>query len=182
LLLFLTNFDKIYLKKRTKGVDQMKRAVQQIFERYPNVKKKIQGEETIPLTNIENVFYQLALFCNDPQTYSFDLSLFYKYLENDDLIFAIQTVIAFFQKDTYLIQDKKHFFINSDEIKNQKLYNQTMFAKYLSENGLNYSPNKLGVYYRRGKIPNPDLVINGTPYWFQSTVQMYLNEQINEKK
>lgn len=164
----------------------MKKSLEHLLKKYPSVKKKINGED-IPLTNVEDVFYQLALFIKDPDTYSFNINLFYKYLDNEDLKIAIQTIIHFFQKDTYLIQGKKDIFINSEDIENEKLYNQSNFAKYLQEeHGLKFSQSKIATYYNRGSFIKADLIINGTPYWYKSTVELYARErkeiEKNEKK
>lgn len=165
----------------------MKRTLQYIFDRYPSVKEKLDGGVN-PSTNVEEVFYQMALFISDPEKYSFNINLLYKYLENEDLTFALQTIITFFQKDTYLIQNNQNLFINAEELKNTKLYNQTMFAKYLTNNGVNYSVNKFSTYYKRSiegknkKIPKPDLLINGTPYWYENTVQIFLENELQEKE
>ncbi|HZH60495.1 MAG TPA: hypothetical protein VEY70_13155 [Metabacillus sp.] len=155
----------------------MKYSAEYIYRHYPNVKRRIEGEN-IQLTNVEDIFYQLALFFNEPERYSFNLSLLYRYLEDDDLIRAIQAVIHFFKKDTYLLKRKNHSFINSDELENEKLYNQTMFAEYLTKKGFNYTSNKLGVYYQRGKLPEADIKINGTPYWYESTVELFAKHHL----
>ncbi|MEQ2529104.1 hypothetical protein WMO40_20730 [Bacillaceae bacterium CLA-AA-H227] len=165
----------------------MEKSTEKIFLNYPNVKKRFEGED-VPLTNTEEVFYQLALFVSDPEKYSFNTGLFYKYLTNEDLIFGLRILIDFFQKDTVLIQNKRNAFINAGELEDEILYNQTTFAKYLKERGLNYTPTKLGTYYRRekqnptGKFPLEDISVNGTPYWVETTVQAYANELLARKE
>lgn len=159
----------------------MKKSLDQIYNLYPNVAKKMKKEDVV-LTNVEDVFYQLALFANDPDTYSFNLTLIYKNLTDDHLVFALETIIEFFQKDTYLIKDKKVSFIrNTDET--EELYNQTMFAKYLSENGLtSYSPRSINVYYERGKLPKADKIINKKPHWYESTVELFLENKKSDSR
>ena len=154
----------------------MKKSLNHIYKEYPNVAKKMKDQDVV-LTNVEDVFYQLALFANDPDTYSFNLTLIYKNLTDDHLVFALETIIDFFQSDTYLIKDKSVSFIrNSDEI--EELYNQTMFAKYLSENGLtSFSPRSINVYYERGKLPKADKIINNRPHWYKSTVELFLENK-----
>ena len=159
----------------------MKRSLQYIFDRYPNVEQKAEGQN-IPLTNVEDVYYQLSLFIADPETYSFNINLLYKFLENEDLSFALKIITDFFQKDTYLIKESGNIIIGTDDLNNTKMYNQTMFANYLSVNGLNFSPNKLSMHYRRQKLPKPDLVINNTPYWFEHTVELYMKELLTQKR
>ena len=159
----------------------MKRSLQYIFDRYPNVEKMMDGQN-VPLTNVEDVYYQLALFIGDPETYSFNINLLYKFLENEDLSFALKIITVFFQKDTYLIKESGNILIGLEELNNTKMYNQTMFANYLSVNGLNFSPNKLSTYYGRKKLPKADLVINNTPYWFEQTVELYMKELLNQEQ
>jgi hypothetical protein len=154
----------------------MKRSILYIYDKYPNVQKKIEGKQ-IPLTNIESVFHQMCLFINDPEKYSFNTNLLYQYLKNEDLIIALQTLITFFQRDTYLIEENNNSFVNAEEIKNTTLYNQKMLSDYLKNNGLNFSPNKVSVYYKRMKLPKPDLVINDTPYWFERTAELFMQEE-----
>ncbi|MBU8732541.1 hypothetical protein KM915_21055 [Cytobacillus oceanisediminis] len=165
----------------------MKKSLEKIYSRFPSVELKMKGEE-IPLTNVEDVFYQLALFVSNPDMFSFNINLFYKYLQNEELILGMEIILDFFQKDTFLIQNKKESFIKAGSSDNEKLYNQTSFANYLSERGLNYNPIKLGTYYRRekekrtGKIPLEDLLIDGKPYWYESTVDLFARELLKDEK
>ncbi|MFE7150950.1 hypothetical protein [Heyndrickxia sporothermodurans] len=114
---------------------------------------------------------------------------FYEYLENEDLILGLHFLVDFFQKDTFLIKNKRNLLVNIGQLENEQFYNQTTFAKYLSEHGLNYSPTKLGTYYRRekngvtnGKFPLEDILINGTPYWYESTVDLFTRELLALEK
>ncbi|MFB7305501.1 hypothetical protein [Heyndrickxia sporothermodurans] len=98
-------------------------------------------------------------------------------------------MVDFFQKDTFLIKNKRNLLVNIGQLENEQFYNQTTFAKYLSEHGLNYSPTKLGTYYRRekngvtnGKFPLEDILINGTPYWYESTVDLFTRELLALEK
>ena len=49
----------------------------------------------------------------------------------------------------------------------------SQFADYLSSKGLRYDRQKLNLYFERGKVPQPDLVIGGVKYWSGKTVQKY---------
>ena len=154
----------------------MNKSLNDILNKYPNVKKRFNGEDIV-LTNEEDVFYQLALFVNDPNRYSFNTNLLYKYLTDLDLIFALKVMVTFFQKDTFLIQNKKAMFIDSDDLEKETLYNQTTFSKYLIGKGLNFPVTKITTYNRRGKLPKGDIIINGTPYWYESTVELFAKEE-----
>lgn len=155
----------------------MKRSLKALLDRYPTVEKKLKGENS-PSTNVEDVFYQMALFIEDPDTYSFNINLLYKFLENEDLSFALKIITTYFARDTDLIKESENLFVNADEIANSKMYNQTTFAKFLKEKGYNFSPNKVSVYHKRGKLPKADLTINGTPYWFEETVKLYVKSLV----
>ncbi|MFC3882400.1 hypothetical protein ACFOU2_02205 [Bacillus songklensis] len=56
-------------------------------------------------------------------------------------------------------------------------FNQTDFARYLNEQGLAFTQNKLAVYRLRGKLPKEDMVISGKPYWTKETVEQYVMEK-----
>lgn len=157
----------------------MKRTLQYIYDKHPKVKERMEGKNT-PLTNTEDVFYQLALFIKEPDTYSFNISLLYKYLEGEDLIFALKNILTFFQNDTFLLGKDNNVFNDPDVLEKQTMYNQKMFANYLIEKGLTYSVGKLNVLYNRGKVPKGDLLIDNTPYWYEQTVKLFANEEIEK--
>lgn len=154
----------------------MNQTLNYILDNYPNVKKKINGQN-VQLTNTEDVFFQLAKFVENPEQYSFNINLLYKFLENDDLIFALQTILYFFRNETYLIQDKESFIVQQ---KKERILNQTGFADYLKENGLNYYPAKIRVEYYRGKLPKPDIMINEKPHWYETTVKLFTQKKLEE--
>nr|WP_173026397.1 hypothetical protein [Aeromonas sp. Ne-1]AKO69689.1 hypothetical protein [Aeromonas sp. Ne-1] len=157
----------------------MKRTLQRIFNKYPNVEEKFKDPNTVLKTTTENVFYDLALFFDQPEQSIFNLNSIHSYLKDEELIFAIQLITSFFSQDTDLIKDKRNLYLPDEEI-----YNQTQFGKYLAENGLKYNPIKVGTYYRRktGKIPQADLIISNTPYWFGSTVDLFMREEKEKEK
>jgi hypothetical protein len=152
----------------------MKSSIKAIYETYPEVEKKMQDKNIQLKTNQDEIFFQLALFINEPEKYSFNLSLLYQFLEDDELIFALETVFKFFKNDTYLIKNQKHLLIK--DLKNElDLFNQQMFSDYLNENGFNFSPPKVNTYLRRGtnNFPEADIKIGGKPYWLKETVERY---------
>lgn len=167
----------------------MKMSLKYVYERYPNVKDKVEGKtkgKEVQLTNTEDAFYQLALFFNDPDGYSFNVAVLYKNLQDDDLSYALQALLYFFRNDTYLIKHKEKispFLISEhDEIDTEGLYNQTKAADYLQSFGLNYSQSKIATYLSRGgNIPSPDITIRGKPFWYETTLKLFAEEESNRE-
>lgn len=155
-------------------------SLDKIFSRYPNVKKKYYGEDVL-LTNIENTFYQLSMFVTHPKNYSFNIGSLYQYGTEEEILLALKTIEIFFHKDARLISDQS--LKSHDEARPEKedLFNQAMFARYLQKHGLNFTPAKLAVYKKRGKLPSSDLTIQGKPYWYRSSVEYYLKNEFGIK-
>jgi hypothetical protein len=59
----------------------------------------------------------------------------------------------------------------------ENYFNQKQFADFLSENGLHYDKRKLNVYYSRGKLPEADIELAGTPYWSKYTVEGFYEQE-----
>lgn len=171
----------LFMAEKENQQDLLKNATEYIYEKYPKVKDKMDNNDIL-LTNVEDIFYQMAMFVQDPDRYSFNLSSLYKYLTNDDLINAIQVIVTFFQKDTLLIEDKNSIFVQNKDFQDEKMYNHTKFAAFLTEHGLKYSAPKVFTYWSRGKIPKGDIMINGTPYWTESTVKVYLRQELQREE
>ena len=91
-------------------------------------------------------------------------------------ITALKLITQFFQKDTYLIQNSSFVIIKDGS----DYLNLTQFAQFLTDQGLRYDRQKVNLYYERGKIPQPDLLIGGTKYWSRETATRY-TEQEKEK-
>lgn len=152
----------------------MKYSLNYLYKEYPRVQQKINGDE-IQLTNVEDIIMQLAMFIRQPDKYSLNVGLFYKTLEGEDLTKALSALVYFFQSDTYLIKDKESFiFPNMDK---EKMYNQTNFARYLKDEGLNWTQGKIAMYLIRDNFPAPQTNVNGKPYWYESTVKMFAEEE-----
>lgn len=149
----------------------MTKYIKAIFNQYPNVKNKYEGED-IMLSTVENVFYKLVLFFQEPNKYAFELNLIYAYLNENDLAFAIKSVVDFFHAEKELKGISLY-----DSLDKNEIYNAVMFANYLTNNGINYSSGKLRMYYERGIIPNADTFINGVPHWFENTVKDFTKKQ-----
>ncbi len=152
---------------------KLKTTVKAIYDRYPSVEKYEHGD-SVQLTNAEEVFYQLAKFIQEPDKYSFNLALLYKNLEDEDLVFGLGVIIQFFENDTYLIKEKGAMLLKDFRRDHEKLYSQSMFATYLANHGYNFTPRKITTYYNRDKLPKPDLKIGNTPYWYESTLEKYM--------
>ncbi|EJQ01757.1 hypothetical protein [Bacillus cereus] len=157
----------------------MKKSLEEIYKKYPKVKESMNGT-LCPLTNVEDTFYQLSLFINDPSLYSFNMNTLYTHLKDNDLLFALQTIIKFFQQDTNLISEKDILKISEEDLHKEKIYNQKMFSEYLTQSGVPYSQAKFHTYYKRGKIIDADIIIAETPYWFESSVIKFAKEEKNK--
>ncbi|AEA19230.1 hypothetical protein CT43_P127048 (plasmid) [Bacillus thuringiensis serovar chinensis CT-43] len=162
-----------------KGGTLLKKSLEEIYKKYPKVKERMNGA-LCPLTNVEDTFYQLSLFINDPCLYSFNMNTLYTHLKDNDLLFALQTIIKFFQQDTNLISEKDILKISEEDLHKEKIYNQKMFSEYLTQSGVPYSQGKFHTYYKRGKIIDADIIIAETPYWFESSVIKFTKKELNK--
>lgn len=133
-------------------------------------------ESSSELSDVEQVFLDLALFFENASEENFNLANLYKHLDNDWLEFALESIQTFFYKDTFLIQYPTHSIITEDD----HYMNQSKFADFLNENGLKYDNAKLSVYISRGVIPEADITISGTKYWLRSTCETFLEEQLQK--
>lgn len=155
----------------------MKRTTLRIVEKFPHLEKIIALNENELLdqelfqsiSKVDQTFLRLAYFFENPEKENFNVTLLYKGLDNDWLEWALELIALYFKEDTYLIQNPSISIIREGS----EYYNQSHFAEYLNTCGLNYTRQKVKNYYSRGKIPKADLVIDGTTYWTQSTVEKY---------
>lgn len=157
-------------------------SIKSIFERYPAVKIKIEkpNDPTVSLTTQEAVFIQLVHFFQKPTIHQVSLNMLYEHLENDDLLFALQTIVTYFQKDTTLTQSVSQNFYDSNLL-NEPLAGQKKFSTMVEESirGLKFPPSKLHMYWKRksDRIPRPDLIIDGTPYWKVIAVERFIEQE-----
>lgn len=159
----------------------MKRATLRILEKLPDLEKLIASPDNAKLdrqafhslTQADQTFVRLAWFFENPEEENFDLTSLYKNLDNTWLEWALELITLYFKEDTYLIQNPSISIIRDGS----QYYNQSHFSDYLYECGLNYTRQKIKNYYNRGKIPQADLVIDGTTYWNQSTVEHYCQKE-----
>lgn len=158
------------------------KSIERIFERYPNVKKKaINPNDTkVILTTQEAVFYQLVHFFNQPETVQFSINMIYEYLKDEDLLFAIESLVLFFQKDTQLVKNVSQFYYDSNLVK-EEFVGQIGFSKMVEESieGIKFKPSMIHVYHKRptNRIPNADLIIDNTPYWTKKTVEAFIPQE-----
>jgi len=164
----------------------MKSATKRIIEEFPVLEQYLDSNESVllsdqvlaKLTDVEQVFLRLAWFFENPKKENFNLESFYKYLEDEWLELGLELVHQFFKKDSYLIKYPTHSIITDGDY----YMNQSRFAEFLSENGLNYDKAKLSVYISRGKAPKHDIVISGTKLWERLTCERFLEEQLMKMK
>lgn len=155
----------------------MKKTTQRIIEKFPLLEEKLNdyrntflSEEALQeLDEIEATFLRLARFFETPGKESFDLGYLYRHLDNDWLEFALELITDYFREDTYLIQKPSYSLIKDGS----DFYSLTQFAEELSNRGLRYDRHKLNLYFERGKVPQPDLVVGGVRYWSKKTVELY---------
>ncbi len=160
----------------------MKNTTQRIVEKFPNLKEKlldingsglVVADDIQSLDSVECTFLKLALFFENPKNAHFDLASLYKHLDNDWLEWALELITHFFQEDTFLIQHPSFTMIKDGS----DYLNLTQFAQFLTDQGLRYDRQKVNLYYERGKIPQPDLLIGGTKYWSRATASRYMEQE-----
>ncbi|MCM3736495.1 hypothetical protein M3215_11830 [Bacillus cytotoxicus] len=164
----------------------MKKATKRVLEEFPCFEKKLQAysEGNLPdmlialqsLDNeIEQTFFKLACFFENPDQKEFCLNDLYKNLQDDWLELALELITFYFKFDMYLIKDPKSPLIITDNY-----VNQSEFARILNEKGVRYTQKKIAVYRKRGKFPQEDVMIGGTPYWTKESVEKFAKEKMEE--
>lgn len=163
-------------------------SVDKVFNRYPNVQTKSNepNNPQIILTNQEAVFYQLVQFFNQPETFQFSLNMIHDHLRDEDLLFAIEVIIEFFQKDTKHVKRVSQTFYDQHLLREQIL-GQKGFSERVEEKieGIKFKPSMVNIYWNRpnsGRIPNADLIIDGTPYWKEETVDSFIEKERNYRE
>ena len=161
--------------------DKVKKATSEILKMFPKFEKHVLAYENMllahdalkDLDNFQSTFLKLIWFFEDPEQESFDLRLLYLHLDNDWLEFALKLITEYFREDTYLIREPSFSLITDGS----DYFSLTQFADYLAEHGLRYDRQKLNLYYTRGIVPKPDLVVGGVKYWSLKTVLLYKNRE-----
>lgn len=153
-----------------------KKSIEMILKQFPMFAERLDNDDQImtkkDLDQVEKVFYEMCLFFKNPVDCSFDMGLLYKYLQDDWVKFAFECLETFFKNDTFLLSNDYTLILTDKD----PLLNQTSFAKCLNDAGIKFDRKKLNVYYERGKLPKVDAMIEGKPYWLESTVQEYIDK------
>ncbi len=153
-------------------------STQMIFELFPPVKKMFEvnaDRKTLEkeLTTTELCFWELANFTSEPQLEGFDLQKVYLHLDADHISIFLDVLHTFLSKDTYLNKKLPVQLIRDED----QLLNQTGFAKEISAYDKSYTLSKVNTYYKRGNLPEPELIIKERPYWKTSTVQKFISDK-----
>ncbi|MGM0838263.1 MAG: hypothetical protein ACQEV7_19150 [Bacillota bacterium] len=164
----------------------MKNVTKRIVDYFPGFKSKLKAYENVLLTTEalegldqrEAAFLKLAWFFECPEHEVFNIGLLYRHLDNEWLELALELIVDFYKKETFLIQRPSISLVRNNS---DKYLPQKQFADFLTENGLDYDRRKLNVYLSRDKIPKPDLEISGTKYWCKETVEKFCYEEKHQK-
>ncbi len=159
----------------------MKKTTNLIIEQFPNLKKlineqnkqKLDEESLKRLNETQLTFFRLGCFFENPDEFPFELGELYKHLNNEYLEWALELITTYFRKDTYLIQEPKYLIIRDTET----LLNQSQLAEFLTEKGLRYDRHKINLYYGRGTLFEPSIVIGGVKYWDQSEAENFAESE-----
>lgn len=155
----------------------MKKTTKKIIDNFPKLHAYVSLENLddsdFQLDDIQLTFLKLIRFFENPNKESFDLQLLYTHLDNDWLEFALELIVEYFREDTFLIRDPSFSLIRDGS----DYFGLSKFADYLANHGLPYSRQKLNLYYSRGSVPKPDLIVGGIKYWSKETVQLYKEQE-----
>lgn len=156
-------------------------SIKKIYERFPHIQNKIEtNDHQIVLTNQDMVFYQMVQFFKAPKQIPFNLNMIYDHLRDQELLFAIEVIILFFQQDTTLVWAVDQTYYDQHLLRDQ-FVGQYKFSKMVEESieGMKFKPSMIHTYWRRktDRIPNADLIIDGTPYWKRSTVACFIEKE-----
>ncbi|ASV70213.1 hypothetical protein [Cytobacillus kochii] len=157
----------------------MKKATEKVLEIFPVLESKITAYENVllieesmkGLNEIEKTFLKLIWFFEEPESQSFDIRNLYLHLTDEWLELTLELITDYFREETYLIQTKPTFSIIKED---DEYLGMSQLANYLTENGLNYSKQRINMAYKRGKMAEPDLVISGMKYWSIETAEKFL--------
>lgn len=170
------------LQGRMDGYMKYNHSILLVLEYFPAVEKVLKQQESKQsLNEQEQVMLELCLFFEKPDLHSFDMKEVYKLGDQDSIRFVFRAFQVFFEKDTYLfpLSDGESIIQEKQPI---EYLNQTDFARYLNEQGISFTQNKLAVYRSRGKLPKEDMVISGRPYWMKETAEQYVREMKENQK
>lgn len=162
-------------------------SIKKLYERFPVLKEKDKrpNDPKISLTTQEAVFYQLLRFFQEPKVNQFSVNMLYEHLLDEDLLFAMELMITFFQKDTTHVKNVSQNFYELSLLR-EPIVNQKAFSSMVEEaiEGMKFRPSMLYMFWQRrsDKIPRPDLIIEGTPYWKKSAVEDFILKEKKKRK
>jgi hypothetical protein len=157
-------------------------SVERIYERFPIIREKKEhpNDPAVILNTTEAVFLNLAKFFENPKQFQMSLNTIHEHLKDDELIFALEVLVLFFQKDSILLKDVGQTFYNSSLLKEQ-LVSGTGFASMVVNEikDSKIRPNTIHTYWQRRskRLPRPDLIIEGVPYWKAETVNGFIEKE-----
>ncbi|MBM7554516.1 hypothetical protein [Thalassobacillus pellis] len=154
----------------------MKHSVGFVVARFPNVRRRLDGQElSQPLNDVEQVMYQLCLYFDHPRAHTFALQQIYDLRDGKWIAFVLEAIRLFFERDTYVMAGETlPSFVQDSE--RGAYFNQSDFARYLQDQGIPYTQNKIAVYRKRGKFPSEDFIFDGKPFWLRETVLRFVEE------
>src|SRR5690606_33950560 len=128
----------------------MNKSIKAIYERYPNINKKIDNPEFELRDKKETTFYNLCLFLKNPEKHTFQLNELVDYLEGEDLVLALKVIVDFFELNSKLLNNNQHHLLK--EMFNEvKMLDQKNIALYLEKLGYDLGNNAktvINVYYK----------------------------------
>lgn len=164
----------------------MKKAIAQIIEKLPCLKKHVQSNENLfmrqqalnELSNdVEKTFIQLVWFFEKPEQNQFELNLLYQHLNGKWLNFALETITLYFRQDTFLLPNPTDSVIISDDY-----LDQNGASRFLAKKGLsNFPQSKIATYIQRGTFPREDILIAGKKFWKIKTIEDYAADQLEKR-
>lgn len=163
----------------------MKKSTKKVLENFPqleqflnsNESSLLYGQSLNKLTEVEQTFLRLAWFFENPKEESFSLENIYKNLDGQWVVFVLEVIYVFFAEDTFLVK-KENFSVITEE---SEYLNQTDFARFLTDNGFEFSRQKLNIYVSRKVVPGCDVELSGVQYWKKETCQSYLDSLVREQ-
>ena len=157
-------------------------SIKRIFERFPIVEEKNERpyDPSVILNTTEAVFMNLVKFFENPNQFQISLNIIHEHLKDEELLFALEVLVLFFQKDSLLLKDVGQTFYSSELLKEQ-LVSATGFASMvqgeIKESKIR--ANTIHTYWQRRskRLPRPDLIIEGVPYWKVETVNGFIEKE-----
>jgi hypothetical protein len=156
----------------------MKHSQKLLLKRFPEMEHISE-----PRNAREKVFFDLYEFLVAPEKNHYDLQALMKEAEAEDVHFFLEVLYTYFEKDTYLPMKPPKPLVIRENQKQVDYLSQTELSAFLIKEGHDtWKPNKVTTYYGRGKLPEPDVIISGKPYWSNQTARRFSNYLSNPVK